>query len=73
MTNTAFADFQTDRMSPQQAAEFLGVAVSTLRNWRHTGKEQIPFVKTGAKVAYRRSDLAEYVARRKRRHTRDVG
>jgi excisionase family DNA binding protein len=43
-----------------EAAEKLGVAVQTLRNWRHI-RRGLPYVKIGRIVRYREKDLLDYV------------
>lgn len=43
-------------LTPQEAAEYLGVTVGTLNNDRH-GARRIPFVKVLRKIRYRLSDL----------------
>jgi len=50
-------------MSTDEAAEYLGVAVSTLNNWRvlRTGPS---YTKAGRLVRYRRSALIAYLASR---------
>lgn len=50
-------------LSPSEAAEYLGVALSTLNNWRvlRTGPS---FTKAGRLVRYRESALAAYLASR---------
>ena len=53
-------------VDPMSAAELLGVTEGTLSVWRCTGRYNLPFVKVGAKVRYRRSDLLEWLKRRTR-------
>ncbi|MFG3410463.1 helix-turn-helix transcriptional regulator [Streptomyces sp. NPDC048142] len=49
-------------MTPGQAAEYMGVAVSTLANWRCRG-EGPPFVKAGKRaVRYRVADLDRWLS-----------
>lgn len=48
-------------LSVPSAAEVLGVAESTLRNWRADRKDP-PAVRVGRLVKYRRGDLEEWVA-----------
>ena len=48
-------------MTPQQAAEYLGVNAQTLGIWRCTHRYSIPFVKVGSKVRYRKADLDEFL------------
>ena len=53
-----------DRLSRREAADFLGVAVSTLEVWACTGRYDLPYVRVGRRVFYRRSDLEAFVAQR---------
>ena len=41
-------------MTPEQAAEYLGVATQTLAVWRSTGRCALPFVKVGRNARYRK-------------------
>lgn len=45
------------RLSPTEAAAYLGFKESTLVSWRCTNKQKIPYVKLGKKVAYYKSEL----------------
>lgn len=58
--------------SAKQAAKVLGVNVRTLANWRVRGYGP-QYVKVGARVRYRGSDLEAYLADRTRKHTSDPG
>lgn len=55
-----------EMMSPQQAADYLGVTVGTLSIWRCRRSYPLPFVKVGRKVCYRKSDLDTFIERRTR-------
>lgn len=50
-------------LSPNEASEYLGVALSTLNNWRvlRTGPS---FTKAGRLIRYRESSLAAYLTAR---------
>ena len=48
-----------DRMNVDQAAEYLGLAASTLNKWRIQGKGP-RYVRIGNRVRYRRPDLDAY-------------
>lgn len=50
----------TTVMNVQQAAEYLGLAVSTLNKWRCHGGGPV-FIKMGRAVRYRRQDLDQFV------------
>ena len=56
-------------LTPAQAAEYLGLSVQTLANWRSSGRRKVPFVKAGAKVLYRRAALDEWLAKNTHTHT----
>ena len=65
MTNKSVA-FDEDRMNRQQAADYLGLTYSTLKNWACTGEGDLPYHKVGGRVYYRRSDLDKWLESRKR-------
>jgi len=50
--------------TPPQAASFLGVAVQTLAVWRSYRRHNLPYVKVGNLVRYRKSDLEKWLAER---------
>lgn len=54
----------TDLLSAKQAAEYLGVTVSTLEVWRCTKRYPIPFIKVGHLVKYRQSALDAFLESR---------
>jgi hypothetical protein len=49
-------------LSDERAAEFLGLAPQTLRNWRFLGRGP-KYSKLGRRVVYRVSDLEEFLSR----------
>ncbi|MEL6650769.1 MAG: helix-turn-helix domain-containing protein [Bacteroidota bacterium] len=51
----------TTLMTVSQAAEYLGLAVSTLNKWRCHGGGPI-FIKMGRAVRYRSKDLDNFIA-----------
>ncbi len=51
----------TPWMRPAEAAEYLGIAIGTLRNW--TSARFIPFVKRGGVVRYNRAELDRWLLR----------
>jgi len=53
-------------LTPQQAADYLGVTVGTLGIWRCSRRYPLPFVKVGRKVCYLKSDLDTFIERRTR-------
>ncbi|MBS0357545.1 MAG: helix-turn-helix domain-containing protein [Proteobacteria bacterium] len=56
-------------LDDKTAAAILDVSPGTLSVWRSTGRYNLPFLKIGRKVRYRRSDLDAWMTRR----TRDSG
>lgn len=51
-------------LNTSQAAQYLGVTVSTLEVWRCTKRYPIPFVKVGRLVKYRQSALDAFLESR---------
>jgi predicted site-specific integrase-resolvase len=45
---------------PKEVAEFFGVTVATLANWRYSGSGP-KYVKAGSKVLYRWADVEAYL------------
>lgn len=51
-----------ERMTRQEAADYIGVSCGTMANWASTGVVQIPYYKAGlSKVIYYKSDLDAYI------------
>ncbi|HVS15502.1 MAG TPA: helix-turn-helix domain-containing protein [Thermoanaerobaculia bacterium] len=59
-------------LDPRATAGLLGVRYATLATWRWRG-EGPPYVKVGATVRYRLTDLEAWLAARTRTSTRDDG
>lgn len=55
-----------DLLDEKAAADFLDLKPGTLSVWRSTGRYQIPFVKVGHLVRYRRADLETWLKSRTR-------
>ncbi|MXS82368.1 helix-turn-helix domain-containing protein [Nitrosomonas oligotropha] len=55
----------TKLYTPVEAAARIGIKETTLRNWRCTGKEVIPFIKVGGKVRYAEEDLIDYLNKKR--------
>lgn len=53
-------------LDEKQAAEFLTIKPGTLGVWRSVGRYDIPFIKIGRRVRYRRSDLLAWLQTRTR-------
>lgn len=47
-----------------EAAKYIGVAPQTLAIWRCAKRYDIPFVKVGSRVKYRKEDLDAWLASR---------
>ncbi len=58
-----------DLLTPEDAAQHLGVSARTLATWRSTGRHALPYVKVGARVRYRRTDLDAWLSSRMHEHT----
>ena len=50
-------------MTRIEAAEYLSVSVGTLAVWACTRRVQVPFVKLGRAVRYRKSDLDAWLSK----------
>ena len=55
-----------DLLDEQQAASTIDVTPGTLSVWRSTGRYNLPFIKVGRKVRYRRVDLERWLEARTR-------
>lgn len=53
--------FQTNLMTPKEVSAYLGVSVETLNVWRCTKRYNLPHVKVGHLVRYRRADVEAFV------------
>ena len=51
-------------LSPQQTAEILGVKVTTLCNWRHNKRYNLPYVKIGSKIKYPEDGIIAFIEER---------
>ncbi len=60
-------------ISEQEVAQTLGVTVRMLQSRRLRGERDIPFVKVGRLVRYRRSDVEAYLQANVRGVKADVG
>lgn len=47
--------------TPKETAEYLGVSHDTLSVWRCVGRYNIPFIKVGRLVKYRKSSLDAFL------------
>lgn len=55
-----------DLLDERQAASKIHVTPGTLSVWRSTGRYNLPFIKIGRKVRYRRADLEAWLESRTR-------
>jgi excisionase family DNA binding protein len=53
-----------DTMSPNAAAAYLGIKVTTLAMWRSTKRYPLPYIKVGRLVQYRKTHLDAFLANR---------
>ena len=51
-------------LTPNDAADLMQVSVGTLQVWRSTRRHGLPYVKVGACVRYRRSDIEAWLDKR---------
>ena len=56
-------------ITPQRAAELLGLSIGTLTVWRSVGRYDLPYVKSGSRVMYKAEDIQEFIERRTQTHT----
>ena len=54
-----------DLLDDVAVAEVLDLRPGTLAVWRSTGRYNLPYLKVGRKVRYRRSDLIDWMASRR--------
>ena len=54
----------TELLSSSEASIYLGITPGTLEVWRCTKRYQIPFIKVGRLVRYRKSELDNFLNRR---------
>lgn len=51
-------------LTSSEASIYIGVTANTLSVWRCVGRYNIPFVKVGRLVRYRKSELDAFIERR---------
>ena len=60
----------TDKLlTPLQVAELLGISSGTLAVWRSNGTHQIPYIKVGRCVRYKRSGVERFINQQEHLHT----
>ena len=60
---TLLQKFESDLLTREQAAAYLGVAVQTLAMWKWAKRYDLPFVRIGRLIKYKRSDLDSFITR----------
>jgi excisionase family DNA binding protein len=50
-------------LTRREAATYLGVSEQTLAAWKCTGRRQVPCIKIGRMVRYRKADLDSFIAK----------
>jgi len=56
------AEKETHLMGIQQAAEYLGLSVGTMYQWR--SQRRIPYIKVGWRVKFKKEQLDQWLAER---------
>ena len=64
---------ETHLITEREAANRLGLAVSTLRRWRWSGKPNLPFHKIGSAVRYDPQMIRDFIEAGRRTSTTDTG
>lgn len=64
LNRTVTTVLPTDLLTPEQAAQLLGLSVKTLATWRSTGRHSLPFIRCGARIRYQRTELGVWLANR---------
>jgi excisionase family DNA binding protein len=61
---TSFSRFDNELLSRREAAAYLGIAENTLAIWKSSGRYNLPYIKLGRLVKYRRVDLDAFIMNR---------
>jgi predicted site-specific integrase-resolvase len=59
---------ESELLTVEAAAEYLGLGITTLNKWRVSGAGPI-FIKMGRRIAYARADLERFIAQNRQRST----
>ncbi len=63
-------DIDFPLITRKEAAEYLGIPITTLDVWRSRGSPAIPFVQMGRLIKYSRRDLERWVIAQTRTETK---
>lgn len=59
-------------LTPEQAAERMGLRPQTLAVWRTTGRYGLPYVRVGRLIRYKPEDIDTFLDGRRQTHTGQV-
>lgn len=66
-----------DLLTPEQAAEYLGLSPKTLANWRvkgaKAGEPVLRYIRAGGRIRYRYGDLVDFIEASCRENTSQLG
>ena len=57
---------RSDLLTRREAAAYLGVSEQTLAIWKCTGRYNLPYIKIGRLIKYKRQDLDAFIERNHR-------
>lgn len=58
-----------DLLTPEQAAQLLGLSDRTLATWRSTGRHALPYIRVGGRIRYSKAALTAWFQSRQRTST----
>lgn len=59
----------TELLTPEQAAERMGLRPQTLAVWRTTGRYGLPYIRAGRLIRYKAEDIDAFLNSRRQTHT----
>ncbi|MBX3151512.1 helix-turn-helix domain-containing protein [Candidatus Obscuribacterales bacterium] len=62
-TPVGAAFVRSELLTRREAATYLGVSEQTLAIWKCTGRYNLPYIKIGRLVKYKKADLDAFIAR----------
>lgn len=63
MALTIFRSHVRELITRKEAASLLGIKDQTLAKWASVKRYDLPYIKVGKSVRYRRADIDQYLAR----------